>query len=360
MAINFSTLPDNIAAAAVELAKKIDFESVNDKGANGYVLIGRNRQLQRKVVVKFYFWGDGAHAEPKLLSDLASPNVLEVHDAAAIDDDDAYFITPFCDNGDLDDIIAAGGIGVRQAVDMLLQVAKGASFIHGKGFIHRDLKPSNVFKRADDTLVIGDFGSVVKKGVSGYAETKSRHSLLYRTPEEVATERAYEQSDIYQLGILLFQLLGGSLPYDLMEWLNAGEKAEYAKLTHPDNEVYAAKAFEGRIISKGKLLDLASLPPWCPRNLQNVIRTCGKVDHAKRFESVSALIAKLNNLRASLPDWRCEPGPVLHRAYAKFKIVSWRGSYSIEKMVASGTTWRKVHAAKPSTLREAVEAAEKL
>lgn len=360
MVLDLSSLPENMAAVAEELAKKIDFESINDKGANGYILIGRNRQLQRNVVVKFYFWGDGAHAEPKLLSDLASPNVLEVHDAAAIDDDDAYFITPFCDHGDLDDVIAIGGIGVRQAVDMLLQVASGVSFIHGKGFLHRDLKPSNVFKRADETLVIGDFGSVVKKGDSGYAETKSRHSLLYRTPEEVASDRTYEQSDIYQLGILLYQLLGGCLPYDLQVWLNANEKANYATLPHPDDEVYATKAFESRIISKGRLLDLASLPPWCPSGLTAIIRTCCRVDHLKRFESVSALIGKLNNLRASIPDWRCEPAPVLYRTRAKIRIVGSPGSYSIEKMVVSGTTWRKVHAAKPSTLQDAVEAAEKL
>ncbi|KQX20699.1 hypothetical protein ASD39_03805 [Sphingomonas sp. Root50] len=358
--MDLTILPAGIAAAATELAKKIEFESVNDKGANGYVLIGRNRQLARKVVVKFYFWGDGAHAEPKLLADLASPNVLEVHDAAAIDEDDAYFVTPFCEHGDLDDVIAAGGIGVRQAVDMLLQVASGASFIHGKGYVHRDLKPSNVFKRGDGSLLIGDFGSVVRKGDGGYAETKSRHSLLYRSPEEIATDRSYEQSDIYQLGILFYQLLGGRLPYQMMDWLNAKEKSEYANLPHPDNELYAIEAFERRIISKGRLLDLDSLPPWCPSGLRGVIRTCCKVDRTKRFESVSALITKLNNLRASLPDWRCEPEPVLYRPRAKFRIVGSTGSFSIEKMVSSGTAWRKVRAAKPSTLREAVEAAERL
>lgn len=360
MAVDLNTLPANMAAAATDLSKKIQFETANDKGANGYILIGRNLQLQRKVVVKFYFWGDGAHAEPKLLADLASPNVLEVHDAAAIDEHDAYFITPFCDHGDLDDVIAKGGIGIREAVDMLLQVASGASFIHGKGYIHRDLKPSNVFRRGDGSLVIGDFGSVVKMGNGGYAETKSRHSLLYRSPEEVATGRSYEQSDIYQLGILLYQLLGGRLPYQMMDWLNAKEKAGYAKLSHPDNEIYAIKAFEDRIISKGKLLNLDSLPPWCPTALRNVIRNCCKIDRTKRYESVSALITKLNNLRASLPDWRCEHEVVLHRPRAKFRIVGSPGSLAIEKMVSSGTSWRKVRAAKPSTMREAVEVAEGL
>lgn len=359
MAIDFTILPENIASTAIELSKKIDFETINHKGANGYVLIGCNRQLDRKVVVKFYFWGDGAHAEPKLLADLASPNVLEVHDAAAIDEEDAYFITPYCEHGDLDDLILAGPIGVREAVDMLLQIASGTSFIHSKGYLHRDLKPTNVFKNGSGSLVIGDFGSIVKKGDNGYAETKSRHSLLYRTPEEATTNRAYEQSDIYQLGIILYQLLGGELPYELMEWLNAKERAGYAGLSHPDNEIFAIKAFESRIIGKGNIINFSSLPEWCPAELRKIIKTCCNVDYTKRFESVSALIAKLNNLRGSLPDWRCEPEPVLHRRRAKFRIISAPGSYSVEKMVGLGE-WRKVHTVKPTTLRQAVEAAEKL
>ncbi|HEY0032268.1 MAG TPA: serine/threonine-protein kinase [Devosia sp.] len=358
--IDLTVLPHNIAVAAAELAKKIDFESISYKGGNGYLLIGRNRQLQRKVVVKFYYWGDGAHAEPKLLSDLASPNVLEVHDAAAIDEVDAYFITPFCEHGDLDDVMAAGGIGVRAAVDILLDVASGISFIHSKGYLHRDLKPSNVFRRANGSFVIGDFGSVVKKGDNGYAETASRHALLYRTPEEVQTNRAYEQSDIYQLGIILYQLMGGRLPYDLMEWLDAREKDAYAKLTSPDNEIYANSAFERRIIVRGKVLDLDSLPAWCPAEVRKVIHRCARVNHEKRFESASALLAKLNNIRAALPDWRCEPEPVLYRRKAKFRVVSAPGGYAVEKMVATGTIWRKVHAAKRSSLKEAFQAAESL
>ena len=360
MTVDLSILPANIAATAADLSMKIEFESINSKGGNGYVLIGRNRQLARKVVVKFYFWGDGAHVEPKLLSDLASRNVLEVYDAAAIDQQDAYFVTPFCDHGDLDDVIAAGGIGIRDAVDMLLQVASGTSFIHGKGYLHRDLKPLNVFKRGDGTLVIGDFGSIVRKGDNGYTETKSRHTLLYRTPEEVVTRRAYEQSDIYQLGVMFYQLLGGRLPYNLMDWLNLKERKEYAKLLQPDNEIYAAGVFESRIIAKGNLLDLNSLPAWCPSDLRKVISTCCKVDHTKRFESVSALIAKLNNLRASLPDWRCESQPVLYRKHAKFRILGSPGDYWIEKMVVAGANWRKVHAARGSTLRDVVQAAEGL
>ncbi len=359
MPVDFSALPKNIAATAAQLAKKIAFESINDKGGNGYVLVGRNILIDRKVVVKFYYWGDGAHAEPKLLSELASPHVLKVDDAAAIDNDDAYFITPFCEEGDLDDVIQKGRIGVRRAVDFLLDIASGASSIHGKGFLHRDIKPSNIFCETGGRLVIGDFGSVVKKGDHGYAQTVSRHSLLYRTPEEITSGRAYEKGDIYQLGIILYQVLGGSFPYDEQAWLKPKELARRLELPHPDNQIYANGIIEQRIV-KGKLLDLNSLPPWCPPELVSVIRKCCKVNLEDRFESVSALMAKVNNLRASLPDWRFEPYPVLHRHHAKFRVVEAEGRYSVEKLVKSGGSWRKVHAAKPSSINEAIEAAQKL
>lgn len=353
MPVNLTTLPPNISKIATKLAKRIDFESINEKGANGYVLVGRNKLLDRKVVVKFYYWGDGVHMEPKLLSMLASPHVLKVDDAASIDSNDAYFIAPFCDAGDLDDVIAAGQIGVKRAVDMLMDVATGASFIHAKGYIHRDLKPSNIFCDDAGKLLIGDFGSVVKKGDNGYAQTASRHSLLYRTPEEIQSARAYPQGDVYQLGIVLYQILGGHLPYEEPAWLNAKELGVYATLSEPNNQIYATGVIEQKIV-KGKLLDFSSIPAWCPTELVSLIRKCCKVSITDRLDSPSTLIAKLHNLRASLADWRFEPDPVLYRGKAKIRIVEVEGKYTLEKMAGAGSAWRKVRSVKPCSLSQAV------
>ena len=242
---------------------------------------------------------------------------------------------------------------------MLLDIAAGASFIHGKGFLHRDLKPSNIFCNSGDRLVIGDFGSVAKKGDQGYAETLSRHSLIYRPPEEITSRRAYEQSDVYQLGLILYQLLGGSLPYDQRAWLKPKELTRWLELPYPANDFCANEIIERRIV-KGKLLDLKSLPPWCPQKLVSVVRQCCKVDPGARFESASALMAKLNNLRASVPDWRLEPNPVLYRHSAKYRVVETNGRYSIEKMAKSGVSWRKVRTAKPCSMEEAIEMAQQL
>jgi len=338
-------LPPKICAVVESLESKIDFDIINVKSGNGFVLIGTNRILERKVVVKFYYWGDGAHAEPKMLSELAHTNVLKVDDAAPIDTEDAYFVTPYCENGDLDDVMSANRLNVKQAVDIILDVASGVSFIHGKGYIHRDLKPSNIFCTGDGRFVIGDFGSVVIVGENGYAQTGSRHSLLYRTPEEAHSGRAYQRGDIYQLGLVFYQLLGGYLPYDEIDWLSADEKVKYSKREAPDNQLYATAIIENKI-KKGKLIDWKSLPPWCPAELISVIRKCCKVDRDDRFETVAALIAKLNNLRKSLPDWRFEPEPVLYRAKAKYRLVGQPGGYAVEKMVSGAFAWRRERALK--------------
>jgi serine/threonine protein kinase len=359
MSIDKSVLTPSVAAVVKQLEGKIHFDSINAKGGNGYVLIGTNKILGRKVVVKFYYWGDGAHAEPTTLSKLAHNHVLAVHDAAAIDAEDAYFITPFCENGDMDDVLSAGRLGVKRAVDIMLDIASGVSFIHAKGYIHRDLKPSNIFSDADGRFVIGDFGSVVSVGEGGYAETGSRHSLLYRTPEEVISSRAYQLGDVYQLGLVLYQLLGGHLPYNETEWLSEKQRVEYFQREAPDNQLFATSIIEEKI-KKGKLIELKSLPPWCPAALISIIRKCCKVNLNDRFESVADVIAKLNNVRKYIADWRFEPDPVLHRDRVKYRIVKYQELYQVEKMVSAAFSWRKERALKTASLAEAVRMAESL
>ena len=359
MPIDKGVLTPSICTVVDQLESKIDFDSINVKGGNGFVLIGTNKILHRKVVVKFYYWGDGAHAEPKTLSELAHDHVLKVYDAASINEEDAYFVTPYCEGGDLDDTMSNGTIDVRRAVDIILDVASGVSFIHGKGYIHRDLKPSNIFCCESGRFVIGDFGSVVSVGVHGYAQTGSRHSLLYRTPEEADSGRAYQRGDIYQLGLVLYQLLGSHLPYNETDWLSPKEMAEYSKRIAPENQLYANAIIESKI-KNGKLIDLKSIPPWCPKNLVSVVRKCCQLEPKDRFESVAALIGRLNNIRKSLADWRFEPDPVLYRKKARYRLIELPVGYGVEKMVNGAFSWRRERALKPVSLLEAVRMTEEL
>lgn len=360
MPIDLTVLPEKIRAKAVEMSANIDFLQLIQKGGNGHVLIGRNRVLDRNIVVKFYYWGNGDHAEPAHLAQMQSDSILTVSHAEALDEEDAFFMTPFCEHGDLDDAIARGMLGPVEAVDALLQIASGVSYLHAEGYLHRDLKPSNIFCVEARRLVLGDFGSVVRKNSEGFAQTVTRHALLYRPPEEIRERRSYEQGDIYQLGLILFQLLGGRLPYEEVNWLTARQRREYDAKGNIDCQLYATEIIE-RLITRGRLADMATLPAWVPSLLIATIRKCLRGDKDARFQTASDLIANLNNIRGKLPDWRIEDGiPVLRRARAAFRLLEVKGCIQIEKLINGSPAWRRERALKPRDLVEAVKMAEGL
>lgn len=355
--LNLDALPAALQPTAKRLAENISFDNFVKKGGNGYVLIGRNRLLAQDVVVKFYYWGGGDHAEPALLASLNCPNILQVLYAEKINNDDAFFVTPFCEMGDLDDALEQRNFGPLQAVDVLLQIAAGVSYLHAKRLLHRDLKASNVFCLANGCFVIGDFGSVVSQNAEGCAITLTRHSLLYRPPEEILTRSMSRQSDIYQLGLLLFQVLGGSLPYDECDWLSGAQKVSYALLPKSDRQLFATKIIEDKIC-RGKILNFSSLPPWVPVNLKNIVRQACALNAGKRYETVADMAASLSNLRSGVPDWRIEEDPVLFRKKKMFRITRQLHGLVIEKNVGGG--WRTEQRFKPKDMSEAVAIAESL
>lgn len=353
MPVDLSILPPAIRPTVENLTEKYEFEKYIPKASNGHVLVGTNRVTDQKIVVKFYYWGDGAHLEPKRLCQLNSPYILNVLDAAAINDDDAYFVTPYCQHGDLEEHLESGCGGIRRALEIILDIATGANEIHSAGFIHRDLKPSNIFCNADKKFVIGDFGSVVEQNGHGYAETKSKQSLLYRTPEQAAYGRAYPQSDVYQIGMIFFQLLGGRLPYEETAWLTSKELAIYKAKPVPDDQHYANEVIETKI-KRGKILDYSSLPRWVPKKLIRVVRKCCNLNHSDRYGSLSDLIVKLNNLRPFIPDWRLDPDPVLHKGEYQFRIAKRGDKYLIEKKTSEYSAWRKQRNYQELTCNEAI------
>lgn len=356
MIINSLSVPEDVKVALRELEKQIEFHKASDKGQNGHVLFGTNRLLGRPDVVKLYYWESGDHAEPELLAKLEHPNILKVYHAASIDAEWAFFTTKFCDGGDLDSVLEKGPLGLREAIDAVMMVASGVSFLHGNGFLHRDLKLENVY-RDNDQIVIGDFGSVSPCDAHGHCKTLTRHSLLYRPPEATVTNDYFKESDVYQLGLMLFQLLGGYLPYDERDWLTSKQKTEYDALKGAtDKGDYATKIIEEKI-NKGRLLDMDTLPAYVPKSVVTFIRKATRVEIKNRHKSVADFIATLNNMKRRIPDWRPDGGHiVLHRPKKRLRVLANGSTFAIEKDVGSG--WKKQHALTPKTMRDAVIIAE--
>ncbi len=118
-------------------------------------------------------------------------------------------------------LVASGGrLPLERAVRIVLQAAEGLEHAHGKGVLHRDIKPSNILvssQEEQDRVSLFDFGIAQDVGADSESVTGEDipGSLLYITPEQLSRQTSTRQSDIYQLGLVLFEALTGRLPFEI-------------------------------------------------------------------------------------------------------------------------------------------------
>lgn len=301
---SMSALPAAIEAALLELSDHyVDFQQ-NERGANGYLFFAKNRITGASVAIKFYAGeqGEARHDEPRQLCLIKSRNVLPILEARSVSEEWGYFATPQCFEGDLDDLIATQP-SVHEALDVTLGICNGVSAIHALKLLHRDLKPGNIVMQAG-TPQIADFGSVrmLTEG-DGYV-TASQHSILYRPPESFATGKYTIQGDVYQIGVVFFQLLGGYLSYDGDEYLTPRELKQLGMIADPiDKSIYVNGVIRKRA-EAGSLLCHSSLPPWITGAARRALRAITNPEPKSRCSTVADIAAALTQLRAALANWQ--------------------------------------------------------
>lgn len=354
--VDGSDAPDEIKRSLRELSKSIQFHREDSKAANGYVFFGTNRVTGMHVTLKYYYWGGKTqyHAEPRQLAQVDAENVLKILDAGLIDTTWAYFITPTCAGGDLDSALESHPLGLRAALDYVYQTLSGLSHLHGSRYLHRDIKPANLYLTDTDKVVIGDFGSVKFLPETQSTIPASSHSLIYRPPETIITNTYGVTGDIYQCGVVLYQLVGGSLPYDGPAWLNKREQGQLAALaTESDRDAFLDGCIKVKITA-GRAIDLSSLPPWVPSSIRRIVSKACHRDSQQRYQAASAFMAKLHEVRPKTPDWRVIDGIPTCLGNPSYRIRETDGSYSVQKDAGNG--WRNDNTIVGTTLAELVGA----
>jgi eukaryotic-like serine/threonine-protein kinase len=144
---------------------------------------------------------------------LNHPNILAIYDYGE-QDGTPYLVMPYIKGGTLKDRLERGDVTPAQIARYLTQIAEALDFAHGKGIIHRDVKPANVLIDEHDQAYLADFG--IAKALEG-TENLTRTGMGVGTPEYMAPEQARGQadprSDLYALGIMVYQLIVGTVPY---------------------------------------------------------------------------------------------------------------------------------------------------
>lgn len=296
-------IPKEVSESLDELSNHYDnFKAVN-RGANGYLYFAKNKISKMDVAIKFYYGepGEKQHDEPRKLASINSTNVLSILDARSISDEWGFFVTPRCFEGDLDDIIVSRP-SVHKAIDIALGICAGVSAIHVARMLHRDLKPGNIVFSSGSPQ-IADFGSVrtIRDGEKDVAA--SQHSILYRPPESFETDRYSLQGDVYQIGLVTYQLLGGYLPYDGMQYLNAREKMKFDTITDDVDQSLFIDDIVKKRAQSGKLTDFSSLPPWIDVAFKRALRKMTTPNVAKRMQSLSDVAASLTQVRSLVENW---------------------------------------------------------
>ncbi len=159
--------------------------------------------------------------EREILDCLSHPNIARLLDAGTTSDGKPFLVLEFVDGESIFDYCCRHALSIRQRLELFLQLAGAISFAHHSLVLHRDLKPSNILVTADGTVYVLDFG-IAKLLEGGRTEDSDLTvaegralTLQYASPEQIAGLTLTVSSDVYSLGVVLYELLTGSRPYKL-------------------------------------------------------------------------------------------------------------------------------------------------
>jgi serine/threonine-protein kinase len=201
---------------------RYEIRSAVGHGGFGWVYRAHDRVLDETVALKFfsieqgdlYAGSEGARREIRIARRISHPNVIRIHDITEADG--LHFLSmEFVSGESLQAILGSKGrMPVAETLRIFRQIVQGVGAAHQKGVIHRDLKPGNILVDEERTAKVLDFG--VAALASTYASSSTKPLVgtpEYMAPEQVEGRRADERSDIYALGVLLFEMLTGDVPF---------------------------------------------------------------------------------------------------------------------------------------------------
>jgi predicted Ser/Thr protein kinase len=268
------------------IAGRYELEELVGSGGMSSVYRAHDRLLERTVALKVLheqFTRDDDYVErfrreARSVAQLAHPNIVKVIDRGE-QDGRQFIVFEYVDGMNLKELMTQEGpLSPREAIELALQVARGLSFAHDQGLVHRDVKPQNVLLDADGRAKVTDFGIAHAVDVDGMTITGTiMGTSNYIAPEQARGQPVDEQTDVYSLGCVLYELLAGEVPFD-------GDNFVAVAMRHVNDPVPSVR----------------DVRPDVPLHLDWAIQQAMAKDHGERFESMSDFAAELEACHAEL------------------------------------------------------------
>ncbi len=263
------------------LDNRYEIQQVIGKGGMAYVFKARCHLLNRYVAIKMLRedmahdegFRDNFKKEAQAVAMLSHPNIVSIYDVSRTPDMD-YIVMELIEGVTLKIYMKTkGALSCKESVHFITQIAKALSHAHGKGIVHRDIKPQNIMIAMDGAVKVADFGIAHLENANAVDNT-AVGSVHYISPEQAKGQSVDARSDIYSLGVVMYEMLTGCLPY-------TGDNAESVALQHVSSVPKALREINSEI----------------PVELEAITLKAMNADINERYQSVDELLDDLNEYR---------------------------------------------------------------
>jgi Tol biopolymer transport system component/serine/threonine protein kinase len=316
MAGAISSVADETAARTAQGASRInsligrkighyEIQSLLGAGGMGEVYLAHDLKLDRRIAVKILpAETDAAQVqrferEARAASALNHPNIITIHEIGR--DEETHFIaTELVAGQTLREKITSGAIDIKEALSIAAQTADALAAAHAAGIVHRDIKPENVMVRPDGLVKVLDFGLAKPAarepapggGIASIAVTMQTDpamlmgTIAYLSPEQARRQRVDHRTDIFSLGVVLYELVTGSRPF---------------------NGASAVDILEAILRNEPNTIDRAD----APQELKRIIARALEKDRAARYQTADGIRSDLQQLLRKANDERAGLSSVL-------------------------------------------------
>lgn len=255
--------------------ERYEIERTIGGGGMANVYLANDTILNREVAIKVLrleYANDDEfiqrfHREAQSATSLSHPNIVNIYDVGE-EENILYMVMEYVDGMTLKEYIQAyGPIEVEKSLEIVKQLSSAIAHAHANDIVHRDIKPQNILMDTYGNVKVTDFGIAVALSATALTQTNSvLGSVHYLSPEQARGGMATKKSDIYSLGIVLYELLTGQLPF-------SGQSAVSIALKHLQTETPSVRMFDSSI----------------PQSVENIVLQATAKDPFHRYETVLEL-----------------------------------------------------------------------